>query len=168
MEGAGHGTTERGLAWSWRQAIPTSRLPAKPEKVLSLLLHQSFPVHLCCESLYVPPDGVSAFFGTGCIHCDGFLTSSSPDKMSYIARRGLSTLIPPKVRPPRIDAKMGRRWSSFMMLIDVLDRLSQRELPGYLHPSQRSSRSSWLRPFPKAFSCRLEATHTAHSFVDNH
>ncbi|CAG7920797.1 unnamed protein product [Penicillium olsonii] len=31
---------------------------------------------------------------------DQFLTISSPDKMSYIARRGLSTLIPPKVASP--------------------------------------------------------------------
>lgn len=32
------------------------------------------------------------------IHCAQSLTPFSLDKMSYIARRGLSTLIPPKVR----------------------------------------------------------------------
>ncbi|CAG8383415.1 unnamed protein product [Penicillium salamii] len=61
----------------------------------------------------LPPS--SAFFGSLAlrINCAQFLTISSPDKMSYIARRGLSTLIPPKAIGAAQDAARMERVVNF-------------------------------------------------------
>ncbi|CAI7646766.1 unnamed protein product [Penicillium pancosmium] len=63
--------SESGLAWLGDKVIPTSRVT-----------HASLP----------PPSSVVPRFLSLC--------ESPPDKMSYIARRGLSTLIPPKIASP--------------------------------------------------------------------
>ena len=51
------------------------------------------------------------------IYCDQFLTPFSLDKMSYIARRGLSTLIPPKVRAPPLMTICSRPTPEMMLIV---------------------------------------------------
>lgn len=48
-----------------------------------------------------------------------------------------------------------------MILIIVLDRLPQRELPGTPRAYHRSLRPSRPRAFPKSFSCELEEIYRA-------
>ena len=103
---------------------------------------------------------------------DQFLTPFRPDKMSYIARRGLSTLIPPKVRIPK-----SMLWYlsqvAYLILIGGLDRFPQRELPcprytpcSYWRPSRPEPsrcpfcpilRHHAVLPFPKQSLTILKA-----------
>lgn len=96
-----YGTIRKWLSVAWRQGHPDfpSNSRFSPSSIVS---RSPVPITLRIAVRSLPTLSRhslprAAFIATK------FLTSSSPDKMSYIARRGLSTLIPPKVRPPRIE-----------------------------------------------------------------
>lgn len=96
IRSASHGTPEKGLAWSWQQTIPTSRLPnvlSSPRIISQFPRFLSTRIAVC--SFVV---GLLQSVTLTVLFATDFLTLPSPDKMSYIVRRGLSTLIPPKVR----------------------------------------------------------------------
>ncbi|KAJ5987813.1 hypothetical protein N7481_003023 [Penicillium waksmanii] len=93
-----YGTTRKWFSVAWRQGHPD--FPSNSRFSPSCIVSRSpVPITLRIAVRSLPTLSRhslprAAFIATK------FLTSSSPDKMSYIARRGLSTLIPPKIASP--------------------------------------------------------------------